>query len=294
MASFSLIVATWNRVTELERLLGSLAAQTDKRFEVIVVDQNADDRLLAVLAKYPQIQLHHLRCEQGASRARNLGIRAAHGDIVAFPDDDCWYPVDLLAGLAAWFDSHHDVDGVLTSVRTQQNKLIAPKFRPPQGPLTKWNVLRCTMAINTFLRADVVKAIGFFREDIGPGTLSVYQSGEDLDYVIRAVEHGFRLWHQPSISLYHPDCDTKKRNGRTAYSYARGVGYIWRIHHYPRIWCLREVVLRSLGGAVFHLCKGDLIGSHCRVLRAAGELHGYFLPQTELQTEVQLSGNDLR
>ena len=294
MANFSLIVATWGRVAELERLLRSLDAQSYRGFEVILVDQNGDDRLLSVIAKYPQIRLHHLRCERGASRARNLGIKAVQGDIVAFPDDDCWYPADLLAELKAWFEEHADFDGLFIAARNPENKLMAPKFRLSYGPVTKKNVLRCAMAINTFLRVRVIKAIGFFREDFGPGTSSAYQSGEDLDYAIRAAEHGFRLWHQPSISVHHPDLDKQRRTSRTTYSYARGVGYIWRIHGYSWIWCLREVTLRSLGGAVFQLCKGDIAKSYSRVLRAAGELRGYLSPEANSQSGVQLSGDDLR
>ena len=45
----SLIVATLGREAELSRCLGSLAAQTSRDFEVVVVDQNADDRLAALL-----------------------------------------------------------------------------------------------------------------------------------------------------------------------------------------------------------------------------------------------------
>jgi len=51
MYTFSLICATLNREKELETLLESLAAQTYKRFELIIVDQNKDDRLDAVYQK---------------------------------------------------------------------------------------------------------------------------------------------------------------------------------------------------------------------------------------------------
>jgi glycosyltransferase involved in cell wall biosynthesis len=275
---FSLIVATCSRVTEPERLLASLAVQTYRRFEVIVVDQNPDDRLVPVLAKYPQLAIRHLRCAVGAARARNVGLKAAQGDIVAFPDDDCWYPVDLLSKLVSWFGEHPEFDGLFTAVRNPQNKLMAPKFPPREGPVTKKNVLRCAMAITTFLRAAVVKTIGFFREDIGPGTLSPFQSGEDLDYMIRPLEYGFRLWYQPSLSAYHPDIDRKKRDLRTAYSYALGVGLVWRVHGYSWDWCLGEIVVRSLGGAAFHLFKGDLRGCVCRIARSAGEFRGYAIP----------------
>src|SRR5271166_3162469 len=102
----SLIVATVNRVAELDRLLTSLDRQTYKEFEVIVVDQNPNDRLVPLLAKHPRLSIKHLRCERGLSRARNAGLQVAKGEIVAIPDDDCWYPDRLLESVTAWFASH--------------------------------------------------------------------------------------------------------------------------------------------------------------------------------------------
>ncbi len=88
---FSLIVATLGRSTEISALLESLLAQGRDDFEVIIVDQNADDRVAPVLAPYaPRLPIAHLRSAiRNANHARNLGLRAARGKIVTFPDDDC-------------------------------------------------------------------------------------------------------------------------------------------------------------------------------------------------------------
>src|SRR5271166_5434820 len=118
----SLIVATMDRVTELERLLTSLDCQSYKEFEVIVVDQNPDDRLLLVLRSHEALTIRHLRCSPGASRARNVGLRIAGGDIIAFPDDDCWYPEGLLASVVAWFQSHQEFSGLLATLRGPDGK----------------------------------------------------------------------------------------------------------------------------------------------------------------------------
>src|ERR1700749_1024458 len=102
----SLIVASLHRTAELERLLASLETQSFRDFEVIVIDQNPDQRLADVLGKHPVLNLSHLRCPPGASRARNMGIKAAQGEIIGFPDDDCWYSTDLLQTVSKWFASH--------------------------------------------------------------------------------------------------------------------------------------------------------------------------------------------
>src|SRR5215472_5711239 len=98
---FSLIIATLNRVDEIDHLLQSLEAQTFKDFEVMVVDQNPDDRLQSVLQSHPVLSFRHLRSAPGLSKARNVGLPHAKDDIIAFPDDDCWYPVQLLADIQA-------------------------------------------------------------------------------------------------------------------------------------------------------------------------------------------------
>ena len=77
---FSLILATVGRTEPLPRLLDSLAAQTHKNFEVVVVDQNAHDRVGTILAGYQdKFSIQHLRSAPGLSRARNVGLPQAAG-----------------------------------------------------------------------------------------------------------------------------------------------------------------------------------------------------------------------
>ena len=270
----SLIVATYNRVEELERLLASLDAQAYRDFEVIVVDQNPDDRLIPVLQRHSRLTIRHVRSEIGVSRARNAGLRLFEGELVAFPDDDCWYSNDLLEQVVRWFEQHPDYDGVLAGMRDLDGNLIGPKLQPGRGARGKLTILWCALGWNFFLRKSAAERIGSFREDIGPGTSSLYQSGEDLDYVVRAVEHGLRMWYEPSLGIRHP---SKERSLEQDFSYNRGVGYIWRLHDYPLWWCLVEVVFRSLGGSAFYLCMGNHKRARNYLLRAKAQWWGYYV-----------------
>jgi glycosyltransferase involved in cell wall biosynthesis len=277
VAVISLIVATVNRVTELERLLASLETQGCASFEVILVDQNPDDRLLPVMRLHQSLSIRHLRCPPGASRARNVGLRAAGGEIIAFPDDDCWYPNNLLPAVAQWFEQNSDFEGLITGVRSPDDKLMSSTFPPRPGPVTSTSVVRCAMAVNIFLRAHVVNRIGFFREDIGPGTPSPYQSGEDLDYAIRPLEYGFRISYHPRFTVYHPPLSSKDRLRRTAYPYAVGVGHVLRLHGHPWARSLFEICVRPFAAAFLHLCRGDVRRGYASLLRAAGLIRGYVL-----------------
>jgi glycosyltransferase involved in cell wall biosynthesis len=273
---FSLIVSTRNRVQELERLLASLEAQTCKSFEVIVVDQNEDGRLDNLLLRHDNLRIRHLRSGPGLSHGRNAGLRAVTGDVVAFPDDDCWYAPNLLAGVQQWLDAHPEYDGVLTGFYSPQGKLMTPQFAPGEGPCNKGNILRCVVGWSMFLRAYTVNKVGCFRENMGVGSPSPYQSGEDLDYPLRALERGFHLWFAPGFKVYHPDLRGPARPLRVAYGYALGVGRVWRMHGYSWIFALRQIVLRTLGRAVLDLLTAGPRKSFETLVRAIGESRGYW------------------
>ena len=284
----SLIVATLNRVDELERLLTSLDDQTFKDFEVIVVDQNLDDRLIAVFRRHEGLRIRHFRSDRGLSRARNVALPAAHGEIIAIPDDDCWYPGQLLATVTKWFETHPEFDALFTGTRNENNKLMAPKWAPGPGRCTKENVWHCTVAGTAFMRRRVVNAVGFFNENIGVGSASRYQSGEDSDYFIRILELGFRMWYEPSLTVHHPDLQSVERLRRKVHGYALGVGYVLRVHEYSW-WYLSRILIRSLGGVGVSLSKADLARAHVYVLRAAGQLQGYVFGPRDLGRPAESS-----
>src|SRR5439155_16279062 len=94
---FDLVLATVGRVDELRHFLDALQDQAYRNFRLIIVDQNADGRLDPILDSYRgSIPLLRVSSEPGLSRARNVALRRLEGDVVSFPDDDCWYPPDLL------------------------------------------------------------------------------------------------------------------------------------------------------------------------------------------------------
>lgn len=270
----SLIVATMNRVAELDRLLCSLEQQSYRDFEVIIVDQNPDERLIPMLHRHTSLAIQHLRSERGVSRGRNVGLRIAKGDILAIPDDDCWYPQHLLASVTRWFEAHPAVGLLSAALRTAENQPSLPKLPATSFRYTSRSVWGCTISPALFLRRTVALAVGGFNEDLGVGAASDYQAGEEIDYVLRALESGFQMWYEPSLTVHHPPFASIEHLTRTTYSYALGTGRVQRIHHYP----LHQFgwhLIRTFGGAAVRLCRGDFVQARMYVLRGTGQLLGY-------------------
>jgi glycosyltransferase involved in cell wall biosynthesis len=98
----SVVIPTHNRRRLLARALDSVLSQTVKADEILVIDDGSTDDTDRFVAKtYPQVRL--LRQENlGVSAARNAGIRAARGELIAFLDsDDEWLPRKLERQLEA-------------------------------------------------------------------------------------------------------------------------------------------------------------------------------------------------
>jgi glycosyltransferase involved in cell wall biosynthesis len=96
----SVVLPTHNRAPWVGRAVESVLAQSHRPTELIVVDDGSTDETAAVLKRFgPRITVL-TQPRSGAYAARNLGVRHASGELVAFIDsDDAWYPDRLAAQL---------------------------------------------------------------------------------------------------------------------------------------------------------------------------------------------------
>jgi len=94
----SVVLPTWNRKRLLGEAIASVLAQTYQDYEVLVVDDGSTDGTAAwVQESVTDARVRYLGQEnRGVSAARNAGIRAARGELIAFQDsDDLWLPSKL-------------------------------------------------------------------------------------------------------------------------------------------------------------------------------------------------------
>lgn len=252
---FSLIVATVGRADELERFLTSVDAQTYRNFELVVVDQNSDDRVMLILASYEnKFPILHLRTqEQGASRARNIGLQHISGDVVAFPDDDCKYPTDLLAMVARKFDGRPKLDGLALCSVDEEGRVSNGRLDERSGPINESNVWARAIEYTMFLRAESVQGL-WFDEAMGPGAGTPLGAGEGTDYLLRLLALGRSLHYDADLAVVHASAVPPYDDGAMAkaYSYGAGMGYVLKKHNRP-IWCKTSRLVRPLGGGALSL-----------------------------------------
>ena len=237
---FSLIVATLDRATELERLLESLVAQNYPDVEVILVDQNADDRVSRAMAPFAgRLRILRRTSVRGASRARNVGLAQASGDIIAFPDDDCWYPANLLKQVADFFAASVEWDGIIGHTFDEGGRRILP-WHDSAGPLSLAMSWRRSVTYAYFLRRRVATTVGGFDERLGPGASADSGAGDDNDFMLRVLKTGARVWFDPGLAIHHPSLfpgfDAASIDKRARY--ARSDGRVLRKHPMPWWWML--------------------------------------------------------
>ena len=108
MPRFSVIVPVYNRIGEVEDLLKSLAEQSCKDFEVVLVEDGSTERCDQVARKYAEkVDVKYFYKEnEGRSIARNYGLERAQGDYFVFFDSDCVIPPDYFATLSRSLDEN--------------------------------------------------------------------------------------------------------------------------------------------------------------------------------------------
>lgn len=270
----SLVIATLGEARTLAACLASLVEQREAPpFEVIVVDQNGDDRLDAVVQGYAdRLDILHARVAfRAASRARNHGARLARGRWLGFPDDDCRLLPDALQQAAR--------SATEPGVRVITGQTIDDDGRPnvlrwAAAPVrfTRWTMFGCLTEATLFVDRETFLAAGGFDERFGPGGRYPAAEGIELmNRLFRQVRAGEALYN-PAIRMRHP---TKvppwdRQAVRRFRTYALGDGALIAKNPEPHIlyWGARTAVAAALQALAFDgwrsLAFAARLGGLCR------------------------------
>jgi glycosyltransferase involved in cell wall biosynthesis len=275
---FSVVVSTIGRTDPLVRLFDSLAEQTLADLEVIVVDQNKDNRLQDLMAREKRFALAHLRAPDspGACRGRNKGWRAATGRIVVFADDDCWYPPWLFEKAEA------QMRGLQADILTGRSadssgRSINARFETTAQRIDRDNAWTTAIEWMMFVRRGIIDEIGGFDEQIGPGAGTPWGAGEAQDLLLRAVAKGMACHFDPAIYGFHAEFDLSQLTPpmiERATGYGRGMGYVIRRHGYSPA-TLAYWLARPAAAVALYALRGDKLRSHYYANVVRGRLAGW-------------------
>jgi glycosyltransferase involved in cell wall biosynthesis len=214
----SVIVPTRNRADRLDVCLAALARQTlpAEQFEILVVDNGSTDGTAERIARWAERRPGLRRVEApepGVSRARNAGIAAAHGDLLAFIDDDAVAEPRWLATLLGAYDRWPRVGAACGRARLRLER------RPPAwyGALTEtWysamdfgptarlllDADEVPWSLNLSARAALARQVGGFPEQLGRVDANL-RSGEEFPFITGIRATGAHIAYEPDAVVWH-------------------------------------------------------------------------------------------
>ena len=141
----SCIIPVYNGERYLQEALDSILAQTYRPLKVIVADDGSTDGTAEVAVAYGERLTYLWQSNQGYAAAKNLGLRAAEGDFIAFLDaDDLWHP-EKLAKQMARLRERPEIDLCFTRYKNFWMPELAEEERRYQGhahsqPQSSWSI----------------------------------------------------------------------------------------------------------------------------------------------------------
>lgn len=216
----TVVLCTYNRCRSLAKALESVAVSElpgSAEWEVLVVDNNSRDQTRDVVegfcARYPGHFRYVFEPQPGKSYALNRGIREAHGEVLAFMDDDVVVEPTWLSFLTAPFqDSRWAGAGGRIA---PESGFTCPRWLALHGPYAMGGVLAlfdrgdkpteldwAPYGTNMAFRRTMFEKYGGFRTELGPAPGSEIRN-EDTDFGRRVMDAGEHLFYEPAAVVYH-------------------------------------------------------------------------------------------
>lgn len=266
---YSVIVPVYNRPNECEELLESLTHQTEKDFEVIIVEDGSSVPCRDVVERYAdKLAVHYYdKPNSGPGQTRNYGVERANGEYVIILDSDVVLPEGYFAAIDAKLaanpcDAFGGPDRAHESFSTTQKAInyamtsffTTGGIRGGKAKLDKFY----PRSFNMGVRREVYQALEGF---------SAMRFGEDIDFSTRIFKSGYRCRLFPEAWVYHKRrTDLKKffkqvHNSGIARIHLshRHPGTHKLVHLLPAVFTLGVAFLLVL--ALLSLCFGCEIGT---------------------------------
>jgi GT2 family glycosyltransferase len=211
----SVVVCSYNGARTIRACLNGLTQLEYPSFEVIIVDDGSTDQTAAIASEYGFVLISTEN--RGLSSARNTGLEAATGEIVAYIDDDAYPDRHWLTYLAATFmrTAHVGVGGpnIPPSGDGNTAECVANAPGGPYHVLISDTEAEHIPGCNMAFRKAALQAIGGFDPQFRT-------AGDDVDVCWRLRDRGWTLGFSPGAMVWH-----HRRNSTRAYwKQQRGYG----------------------------------------------------------------------
>lgn len=271
----TVVVPTRDRPEMLGPCLDALLRSEQQPSAIIVVDSASADPSAVAAATDRSVTV--IRCDRpGASRARNVGWRAAQTPLVAFVDDDVRVTPQWVRNIVRPF--HRPEVVVVTGAITGSSsgdRTVATTDDVASGRFDLDALGNVGASANVALRREVLRAVGGFDEMLGPG--APIPAAEDVDLFDRALRLGVG-WHAADAVADHEQWRSRRELLRLELAY--GVGYGARVAKQLRLDRSRAVALvrfearRLVRDVVKDFRTGYEFGVISRLAWGAGCLRG--------------------
>lgn len=195
----SVVIPHYNDLQRLAACLASLAAQTypADHIDIIVADNaspQGEDAVRSAVGEHASVILV---TDRGAGPARNGGVAASRGEILAFIDSDCIADPDWIAEGVQALEEHDFIGGRVTVQIDNPVKMTGAEAYEAVFAFDFETYIKkrgFTGSGNLFVRRRIFDAVGGFKAEVS----------EDMEWSHRATGKGFRLGYAPRAVVAHP------------------------------------------------------------------------------------------
>ncbi|HBG61316.1 MAG: hypothetical protein A2Y03_00140 [Omnitrophica WOR_2 bacterium GWF2_38_59] len=182
----SVVIPTYNRASMLKRAVESLLKQEHRNIEIIIVDDGSEDDTENVIAEIDDTRIQYIKSEgnNGVSFVRNVGLRHATGEYIAFLDSDDVFFSNKIKEQVELYDSLDPRPGMIFTNYWEigEDKHLAVRGGIPSGFIStnkKFSSEIKSGPTGWIMTKECFGSVGFFDEDL--------RTLEDLDYFVRIV-----------------------------------------------------------------------------------------------------------
>jgi GT2 family glycosyltransferase len=224
----SVIVCAYNAERTMDRCLASLEKLNYPNYEVIVVNDGSTDATREICERYDFIRLINQE-NQGLSAARNVGLKASTGEIIAYTDSDCMADRDWLTYLAARFQSSPFGAIGGPNLPPPDDSLVpscvAVSPGAPTHVLLDDEVAEHIPGCNMAFRRDALEAIAGFDP--------VFRTaGDDVDVCWRLQNKGYKIGFDPAAVVWHFRRNTVRDYLKQQRGYGKAEALLYFKHPY--------------------------------------------------------------